>query len=77
MTIASLQFVDEEDIPAIVRTLLKTMGKNNGGDVVKAIRKQCSSISMDTLIVVCDVLSTTFSVNPIAGKSFLNIFELI
>ena len=76
MTIASLQYVDEEDIPAIVRTLLKTMGKNNGSDVVKAIRKQCSSISMETLIVVCDVLSTTFSVNPIAGKIILFFFNL-
>eukprot|EP01080_Neovahlkampfia_damariscottae_P001064 gene1064-10583_t len=67
----SLAFIDESNIPLLVRTLLKNITKDNGLKIIQSIRKNCAELNDDELILISDILSTTFNINPITYQMFL------
>lgn len=88
-----LDIVDEDDVPALIRTLLKTMTRDNGignkgkgkqhhhrhegllssDDIIRAIRMQQyhNTGSAKNLALLCEVLNTALSVNPVAAQAFV------
>jgi hypothetical protein len=76
LSIAFLTFVQENDVPVLVRTLLRTISKRNGNTVIDAVRSTCAQLDADLLQLICtEVLSTAFSVNSVAVSSFLAAFK--
>ncbi|CAM9649704.1 unnamed protein product, partial [Discosporangium mesarthrocarpum] len=72
MTLEALSMVDEEDLPVIVRTLLKNMGDADGAQVVGRIREECSGCSPTTQAVLLEVLANAFPVNEAFTHAFLS-----
>jgi hypothetical protein len=66
----SLSSIDENDIPVLVRTLLKIMTKENGSKIVRSIRKNCSQLNDENLYLLSEIISTSFNINPITCKPF-------
>jgi hypothetical protein len=73
ITLNSLDYVDEEDLPVLIRTLLKTVTKENAEYVVESIRNTGDIISAHISTIICtEVLVNIFSVNTIAVKYFIS-----
>ncbi|KAL0483026.1 hypothetical protein AKO1_014917 [Acrasis kona] len=73
MAVTFLSYVEESDVPVIIRILLKTMNRGNAVTVVAAIRETCCDLDPHLCSLICtEVLSTLLSVNPIAASFFLS-----
>jgi hypothetical protein len=73
--IDSLHSIDELDIPVVIRTLLKTINKACGEEIVRSIQEQCKTISDDSYVLIIEILTTTFSVNSMASEFFIKILK--
>ena len=58
----SLEIVDEEDVPTVVRTLLRTVTKSTSQQIVRLVRKQCSGLSTETQYLLLQVIETSMKI---------------
>lgn len=57
--------VGEEDVPVVVRTLLKTTRERDSLRVVSRVRAECAGLGPTALALLVDVLADTFSFNEV------------
>ena len=55
---ASLEIVEEEDVPTLVRTLLASCSKATGPGVVMTVRRETAILGLHTQMVTLEVIST-------------------
>ena len=72
----SLDIVEEEDVPIVVRTLLHTVTKSTAQQIVRLVRQQCSSLSLETQYLLLQVIETSMKIESNLPKIFLNSFKI-
>ncbi|CAM9655874.1 unnamed protein product [Pylaiella littoralis] len=71
MTLEALSVVGEEDLPVVIRTLLKTVRERDSSRVVARVRAECAGLGPTALAVLVDVLADAFSFNESVTRAFL------
>lgn len=61
----ALSVVGEEDLPVVIRTLLKTVRERDSSRVVARVRAECAGLGPTALAVLVDVLADAFSFNEV------------
>eukprot|EP01119_Soliformovum_irregulare_P022403 TRINITY_DN7657_c0_g1_i1.p1 TRINITY_DN7657_c0_g1~~TRINITY_DN7657_c0_g1_i1.p1 ORF type:complete len:1232 (+),score=319.96 TRINITY_DN7657_c0_g1_i1:26-3721(+) len=68
---AALHLVDESDVPTVVRTLLKSMNRENAKPIISTIRLETVDLAKSSIGVLLDVIANAFRIYPIGVKVFL------
>ena len=69
----AIHFAEETDIGTILKTILCTISKHTVYDIIQLIRQECSTITINQLPLLLEILYTSFSMHSILVKSYVDI----
>lgn len=73
--VQSLPIVDENDVPTLVRTLLRLMSRPNAENIVQKIRTYGTQVGDAVRVILIEVFATAFRVNALAVKTVTKVLK--
>ena len=67
----SINVVAEDDVPTVVKSLLRTMTKITSAKIIRMVRNQCNSVSLGTQYLVLQVINNMSRIDSAIPRYFL------